>query len=190
MEAAVAGEMMIQKKKEACTCATGEFEGLALSGKNAGHGHEDDYLSLNKTTGRKKGRGKKKGGLKVNDKIPLFPEAIEIFALLDVEPPSTLNAVADAMKSLIDKRTWFSTLKRGVVPSIREKQKADEAKQQSKSVRSEKVTASKSQVQARDNKSKGFNAAGLSVLDDAFPSLPCAVAASVKSNKVRTSQGE
>merc|ERR1719453_104749 len=126
------------KKKEVCN-ATGEFEGLALSGKNAGRNHEDDYLSLNKTTGRNKGRGKKKGGLKVNDKIPLFPEAIEIFALLDVEPPSTLNAVADAMKSLIDKKTWFSTLKRGVVPSIREKQKADEAKQQSKSVRSEKV---------------------------------------------------
>jgi hypothetical protein len=76
------------------------------------------------------------------------------------------------------------------VPSIREKQKADEAKQQLKRVRSDKVTTSKSQVETRDNNSKGFNAAGLSAQDDAFPSLPCAVTG-VKNNKqVDTSQGE
>ena len=50
---------------EADISLAGEFEGLVLSGKNAGRDHEDDYLSLNKTTGKKKGRGKKKGGLKI-----------------------------------------------------------------------------------------------------------------------------
>merc|ERR1711943_112274 len=38
---------------EADISLAGEFEGLVLSGKNAGRDHEDDYLSLNKTTGRK-----------------------------------------------------------------------------------------------------------------------------------------
>merc|ERR1712100_984850 len=41
---------------EADISLAGEFEGLVLSGKNAGRDHEDDYLSLNKTTGKKKGR--------------------------------------------------------------------------------------------------------------------------------------
>merc|ERR1712072_1184072 len=80
----------------------GEFEGLVLSGKNAGRDHEDDYLSLNKTTGKKKGRGKKKGGLKIN----------------------------------------------------------------------EKSSAPTSKTSVRGIKVKGFNAADLSAVDDAFPSLP------------------
>lgn len=175
--------------KEVCSHAAREFEGLVLSGKNAGHNHEDDYLSLNKTTGRKKGRGKKKGGLKVNDKILLFPETIEMFALLGVEPPSTINSVAGATKNLLNKKTWYSTLKRGAVPSIREKQKADEAKQHSKRIHNDKVSTSKSQ--SRDDKSTGFNAAGLSALDDAFPSLPCAVTTNLKNeDEVEISRGE
>merc|ERR1719231_1434873 len=81
-----------------------DFEGLVLSGKNASRDHEDDYLSLNKLTGKKKGRGKKKGGLKVSEKILLVPETIEIFALLELEPPSTVSGVADAVSSLAQKK--------------------------------------------------------------------------------------
>lgn len=164
--------------KEIDVSSAGEFEGLVLSGKNAGHNHEDDYLSLNKATGRKKGRGKKKGGLKINEKIMLVPETIEMFALLQLEPPSTTTGVRDAVQKLKEKKAWFKTLERNAVPSIRDKQKADEVKQQSKRDRSERTegTAAKSHVQAREardaSKGGGFNAADLSAVDDAFPSLP------------------
>merc|ERR1711924_320398 len=101
---------------EADISLAGEFEGLVLSGKNAGRDHEDDYPSLNKTTGKKKGRGKKKGGLKINEKIMLVPETIEMFALLELEPPSTINGVSDTVKKLQEKKTWFCTLPRGMFP--------------------------------------------------------------------------
>jgi len=171
-------------KEADASSAAGEFEGLVLSGKNAGHDHEDDYLSLNKSTGRKKGRGKKKGGQKVNEKIMLVPETIEMFALLHLEPPSTINGVTDSVQKLKEKKAWFKTLERNAVPSIREKQKADEAKQQSRRDRSEHVNKNsvvKPQAPARDasSKGKGFNAADLSAIDDAFPSLP-GIASDVK----------
>merc|ERR1711907_437823 len=152
----------------------GEFEGLVLSGKNAGRDHEDDYLSLNKTTGKKKGRGKKKGGLEINEKIMLVPETIEMFALLELEPPSTINGVSDTVKKLQEKKTWFCTLPRGKVPSLREKQRADEAKQKTSRRDhgdfNEKSCAPTSKTSVRGIKVKGFNAADLSAVDDAFPS--------------------
>jgi uncharacterized coiled-coil DUF342 family protein len=161
---------------EADISLAGEFEGLVLSGKNAGRDHEDDYLSLNKTTGKKKGRGKKKGGLKINDKIMLVPETIEMFALLELEPPSTINGVSDTVKKLQEKKTWFCTLPRGKVPSLREKQRADEAKQKTSRRDhgdfNEKSSAPTSKTSVRGIKVKGFNAADLSAVDDAFPSLP------------------
>tara|TARA_B110000444_G_C18767609_1_gene560839 strand:- start:186 stop:959 length:774 start_codon:yes stop_codon:yes gene_type:complete len=155
----------------------GKFEGLVLSGKNAGRDHEDDYLSLNKTTGKKKGRGKKKGGLKINEKIMLVPETIEMFALLEVEPPSTINGVSDTVKKLQEKKAWFCTLPRGMVSSLRDKQRADEAKQKSSrrdhGEFNEKSSAPTSKIPVRGiEKVKGFNAADLSAVDDAFPSLP------------------
>jgi uncharacterized coiled-coil DUF342 family protein len=153
-----------------------EFEGLVLSGKNAIKEHEEDYLSLNKATGKKKGRGKKKGGLKVSEKIMLVPETIEIFALLELEPPSTVSGVADAVSSLAQKKEWFSSLERGAVPSIRDKQKADEAKQQqSKRDRDDRdtsVTLVHDKIRDHKFKGKGFNAADLAAADDAFPLLP------------------
>ena len=53
-------QTMIPRSRRGRHPLAGEFEGLVLSGKNAGRDHEDDYLSLNKTTGKKKGRGKKR----------------------------------------------------------------------------------------------------------------------------------
>ena len=160
---------------EADISLAGEFEGLVLSGKNAGRDHEDDYLSLNKTTGKKKGRGKKKGGLKINEKIMLVPETIEMFALLELEPPSTINGVSDTVKKLQEKKTWFCTLPRGKVPSLRDKQRADEAKQKTSRRDhgdfNEKSSAPTSKTSVRGIKVKGFNAADLSAVDDAFPSL-------------------
>jgi len=160
---------------------TGEFEGLVLSGKNAVRNHDDDYLSLNKATGKKKGRGKKRGGLKVNDKIMLVPETIEIFALLELEPPSTVSGVVEAVKSLAQKKQWFSSLERGAVPSIRDKQKADEAKQQqSKRERDDRDPLSNpvhDKVRDPKSKGKGFNAVDLAAADDAFPLLPGMISA-------------
>ena len=161
---------------EADISLAGEFEGLVLSGKNAGRDHEDDYLRLNKTTGKKKGRGKKKGGLKINEKIMLVPETIEMFALLELEPPSTINGVSDTVKKLQEKKPWFCTLPRGKVPSLRDKQRADEAKQKTSRRDhgdfNEKSSAPTSKTSVRGIKVKGFNAADLSAVDDAFPSLP------------------
>jgi len=154
----------------------GAFEGLLLSGKNASNDDEDDYLSLNKATGRKKGRGKKKGGLKVSDKILLVPETIEIFGLLGLEPPATVSGVVVAIQNLLEKKTWFSTLERGALPSIRDKQRAQESKQRTKRDRHDNRTSRDNMTDARDQdkntKGKGFNAADLASAEDAFPSLP------------------
>mmetsp|Transcript_1152 Transcript_1152/g.3440 ORF Transcript_1152/g.3440 Transcript_1152/m.3440 type:complete len:492 (+) Transcript_1152:139-1614(+) len=154
----------------------GAFEGLRLSGKNASNDDEDDYLSLNKATGRKKGRGKKKGGLKVSDKILLVPETIEIFGLLGLEPPATVSGVVVAIQNLLEKKTWFSTLERGALPSIRDKQRAQESKQRTKRDRHDNRTSRDNMTDARDQdkntKGKGFNAADLASAEDAFPSLP------------------
>merc|ERR1711924_339891 len=102
-------------------------------------------------TGKKKGRGKKRGGLKVNERIMLVPETIEIFGLLNLEPPSTVSGVVDAVKRLKDKKIWFSTLERGATLSIRDKQWAE---------------------QAGKHGALGFNAVDLASAEDAFPSLP------------------
>mmetsp|Transcript_5723 Transcript_5723/g.17915 ORF Transcript_5723/g.17915 Transcript_5723/m.17915 type:complete len:423 (+) Transcript_5723:405-1673(+) len=159
-----------------------DFEGLVLSGKNASRDHEDDYLSLNKLTGKKKGRGKKKGGLKVSEKILLVPETITIFALLGIEPPSTVSGVVDAVSELAEKKKWFSTLERGALQSIREKQRAESAKQQTAKRDRGNLPISR---EARDPKGKGngFNAADLASAEDAFPSLPGL--ASVNTNKAK-----
>jgi len=162
------------KPESSESTTTGEFEGLVLSGKNAANHHEEDYLSLNKATGKKKGRGKKKGGLKIHDKILLVPETIEIFALLGLEPPSTVSGVVDAVKRLTEKKSWFSTLERGALPSIRDKQKAEEAKQHGRRDRADKESVETTHEHARDTKLKvaGFNAADLASAEDAFPCLP------------------
>lgn len=156
----------------------GAFEGLLLSGKNASNDNEDDYLSLNKATGRKKGRGKKKGGLKVSDKILLVPETIEIFGLLGLEPPTTVSGVVVATKNLLEKKKWFSTLERGALTSIRDKQRAQETKQRAKRDRNDKRAPHDMSIDTRDKdvplkcKGNGFNAADLASAEDTFPSLP------------------
>lgn len=164
-----------------------EFEGMVLAGKAAKD--EEDYLSLNSQFGKKKGRGKKKGGLKVTERISLVPETIEIFGVLNLEPPATLSAVADSIKQLEKKKEWFKQQPRGAIPSIRDKQRAEEAKAQQRSrdnydnrrggregatsranatadgaAKDEKKTGKKKE---RDS---GFNAA--EAADEAFPSLP------------------
>lgn len=153
------------KSKTDVLATTSDFEGLALSGKNATRDHEEDYLSLNKLTGKKKGRGKKKGGLKVSEKILLVPETIAIFGLLGVEPPSTVSGVVDAIKELVEKRTWFSTLERGALQSIRDKRREGDAKR-------DRPLSTRSDSREAKRKGSGFNAADLARAEEAFPSLP------------------
>ena len=99
-----------------------------------------------------------------------------MFALLELEPPSTINGVSDTVTTLQEKKTWFCTLPRGKVPSLRDKQRADEAKQKTSRRDhgdfNEKSSAPTSKTSVRGIKVKGFNAADLSAVDDAFPSLP------------------
>merc|ERR1712072_380919 len=154
--------------------AAGAFEGLVLSGKKATKNHDEDYLSLNKATGKKKGRGKKRGGLKVNERIMLVPETIEIFGLLNLEPPSTVSGVVDAVKRLKDKKIWFSTLERGATLSIRDKQLAEQAgKQHTSRDRKDAKNSSMSRgAESVKHGALGFNAVDLASAEDAFPSLP------------------
>jgi len=164
-----------------------EFEGMVLGGKAAAK--EEDYLSLNSQFGKKKGRGKKKGGLKVAERISLVPETIEIFAVLNLDPPATLSAVQDSVKALKDKKAWFKDQPRGAVPSIRDKQRAEEAKaHQSRRDAYDRRAKPEPAKDAKDaeapaaddaaapaakkqpKKKSGFNAA--EAADEAFPSLP------------------
>uniref|UniRef100_A0A7S3K1S1 Uncharacterized protein n=1 Tax=Aureoumbra lagunensis TaxID=44058 RepID=A0A7S3K1S1_9STRA len=106
------------------------FEGMKPAGKAFdANEEEEEYCSLNKILGKKKGRGKKKGGGRSKNadaKILLVPKTIEIFGLLNLEPPSDLSAVEKSIQSLKNKKEWFSTLPRGQIKSIRDLQKQQE----------------------------------------------------------------
>mmetsp|Transcript_23866 Transcript_23866/g.69928 ORF Transcript_23866/g.69928 Transcript_23866/m.69928 type:complete len:502 (-) Transcript_23866:631-2136(-) len=53
-------------------------------------------------------------------KIVLFPETIEAFSLLKMEPPATVAQVPAAVEALKAKKEYFSTLPRGEIESIAE----------------------------------------------------------------------
>lgn len=190
-----------------------EFEGMVLAGK-AAIKDEEDYLSLNTQFGKKKGRGKKRGGQKVAERISLVPETIEIFGVLNLEPPATLSAVSLAIQQLKDKKAWFQEQPRGAIPSIRDKQRAEEAKaQQGRRESLENRRAGRegdrpprgaappappdgAATEAKDNKKPtkkkdkdaGFNAADAA--DEAFPSLPGAPKPSKEPSPVEESKAE
>lgn len=162
----------------AATEQGGEFEGMVLGGKKSKQ--EEDYLSLNATFGKKKGRGKKKGGQKVVDRISIDPATILIFSDLNLEPPSTVSAVPDSIEKLKEKKEWYSTQERGAVPSIRDKQRAEENKQQNSrgdrrsssepAAASEKSSEKAKGESKKSSKKVGFNAT--EAADELFPSLP------------------
>mmetsp|Transcript_14335 Transcript_14335/g.47903 ORF Transcript_14335/g.47903 Transcript_14335/m.47903 type:complete len:516 (-) Transcript_14335:203-1750(-) len=142
-----------------------EFEGLTLAGKRGGKDDVDDYISLNAQSGKKKGRGKKKGGLKVQEKINLVPETMEIFGLLSLEPPLTVSAVPDTVVALKAKQVWYSTLARGAVPSIRDKLKKSEE-------RAPRDTDDKPKEAKAPKQAKQFDAAAPAAKDELFPAMP------------------
>jgi len=126
------------EKKEAETVT--EFEGFALSGKAARRKFDetDDFCNLG--LGKKKGRGKKKGGAKDaagGGKLVLAVDTFEHFSMIGVDAPITREAVAATVDAVKKKKEYYSTLPRGEVPSIREKQLA-EAEKRAKAEREER----------------------------------------------------
>lgn len=81
----------------------------------------DPYLVL----GNKKKKGSKKGKAGAKNtkrgRIVLVPETIDAFALLKLEAPTTAEQVEASLKELSEKKAYFSTLPRGEIESIAEK---------------------------------------------------------------------
>lgn len=151
----------------AAPVTAGEFEGMVLAGKKTKV--EDEYVSLN--MGKKKGRGKKKGGLKVQDKLIIAPETIEIFGNLALEPPATVSAVPATIEALKAKGEWFKTLERGAIQSIREKRKAEEKASRGRGDREDRGDKEDKPKPKKEGKAaKSFNAAAKE--EELFPALP------------------
>lgn len=146
--------------------ATGEFEGMILSGKKSKDEDDDSYVSLNAANGRKKGRGKKKGGQKVQEKIVILPEMFEMFGLLGLEAPATVSSIPAAIQSLKDKEAFFKKTERGAVESIREKRKKAESKPERRTESSDEPAKAK----PKPKSTKEFDAT--KGAEELFPSLP------------------
>ena len=138
------------EKKEAETVT--EFDGMSLSGKAARRKFDetDDFCNLG--IGKKKGRGKKKGGGKDaagGGKLVLAVDTFEHFSMIGVDAPITREAVAATVDAVKKRKEYYSTLPRGEVPSIREKQLA-EAEKRAKAEREERRLERDGPPPARD----------------------------------------
>lgn len=125
------------------TAKVTEFDGLSLvtSKKNDG----DFYMA---PSGKQAKGPKKKGGAKVvagtkRGKIVIFPETLESFGLLKMEPPTSVEQVAVCVKALATKKEEFKGMPRGKILSIAEMNQKYE--DDSKPARTD----------TRDNNSKG-----------------------------------
>lgn len=105
---------------ESSPAPVAEFDGMSLvsSKKNDG----DFYIA---PSGNRKKAPKKKGGAKVvagtkRGKIVIFPETLESFGLLKMEPPTTVEQVAETVKALEAKKAAFKVMPRGQILSIAE----------------------------------------------------------------------
>ena len=110
-------------------------------------------------------------------KIMLVPETIEMFALLELEPPSTINGVSDTVKKLQEKKTWFCTLprKQGFPLSVisRELMKQQKTSRRDHGDFNEKSSAPTSKTSVRGGiQVKGFNAADLLCRGRCIPFSP------------------
>jgi uncharacterized coiled-coil DUF342 family protein len=97
-----------------------EFDGLSLVSSKKSDG--DFYMA---PSGKQSKAPKKKGGAKgvagtKRGKIVIFPETLESFGLLKMEPPTTVEQVAETVKALEKKKAEFKVMPRGQIESIAE----------------------------------------------------------------------
>ena len=97
---------------------TGEFAGMTLN--KSSKGGDAAYMEPTSKKGPKKGNGKKAVAGTKRGKIVIFPETLESFGLLKMDPPLTVEAVAATVKDLTAKKEAFKTMPRGKIVSIAE----------------------------------------------------------------------
>jgi len=117
------------KPAAAKPAAANVFEG----GVEIKKGKEVPYLMLGNKKKSKKG-GKGKG----NKAIVLVPETIDAFSLLKLDPPTRADQVEACVSALKEKKEWFTTLPRGEIESIAEKNQKFENDQEQRGDRSER----------------------------------------------------
>lgn len=123
--------------EEAAAAAAGPagFEGMAMVASKKDDG--DFYL---KPSGSQKKAPKKKGGKKTvagtkRGKIVIFPETLESFGLLKMEPPTTVEQVTETVEALKAKKEAFKTMPRGAMLSIAEMNQKYEVEAESRAPR-------------------------------------------------------
>lgn len=105
-------------KAEAAPASAGDFVVEGGSAMESKKGKEDPYLVLGGGKKKKGGKKGKKGGKKA---IVLVPETIDAFSLLKLDPPTSPEQVEASLEQLRAKKEYFSTLPRGEIESIAEK---------------------------------------------------------------------
>jgi len=139
-----------------------DFEGgTELSSKKSSK--DEMFMSL----GGKKKKGKKSKAGPAGSrkgKIVLFPETIDAFSLLKMDPPATVDQVPAAIDALKAKKDYFSTLPRGEIESIAEMNQKFEMQEENRRPRD-----------GGNKQAKKANKASRSALDaqdpEAFPTL-------------------
>lgn len=111
-----------QEEESKAEAADVNYEGLGQPVATSKKGKLDVYMALGGS--KKKGKKGKGAGSKnaKKGKIVLFPETIEWFSVIKMQPPTSLDQVEASIAALKEKKTWFSTLPRGEIPSIAEMQ--------------------------------------------------------------------
>jgi uncharacterized coiled-coil DUF342 family protein len=112
------GEKAAKEAPAAAAQLTGEFAGMTLNKGNKGG--DEDYMAATGKKGPKKGNNKKAVAGTKRGKIVIFPETLESFGLLKMEPPLTVEAVAATVAALTAKKAAFASMPRGAVVSIAE----------------------------------------------------------------------
>jgi len=113
-----AGEKAAKEEPAAAAQLTGEFAGMTLNKGNKGG--DEDYIAATGKKGPKKGNNKKAVAGTKRGKIVIFPETLESFGLLKMEPPLTVEAVAATVAALAAKKAAFAAMPRGATVSIAE----------------------------------------------------------------------
>jgi uncharacterized coiled-coil DUF342 family protein len=118
-----------------------DFDGLVLLNSKKDDGNF--YMAPSGKQGKKnKGGGKKTAAGTKRGKIVIFPETLESFGLLKLDPPTTVDQVPGVIEKLAEKKAAFKILPRGAILSIAEMNQKFEADAESGG-------------QRRDNKNKG-----------------------------------
>lgn len=134
-----------KKKEEVIAVKDDPFAGFKPMSKKT------DEIFLKMGTGKKpRNRQAKKEKKKVSAPFTLNLDTFEQFGLLQLTPPTSLDAVQASVDELREKKKWYSEQPRGSVPTANDIRKASEAKSR------------KSSTQSRSTKDSATNSKGFS----------------------------